>query len=264
MFKYLLVAFLFLSGPVVAAPPDFVTYPVQGRWEAGTDFYADILNHLKGQPERLESRYLCSHENTHTLDSDIAMGVFRATGQGGVTAFYVGQDRAVLVPRPKFTVLDVAPYVPEALRGNRYRLYLQEQPTKQPGLNKDPLYPLVEWNGYVSGAVVAAEDAEAKRPIYGTDGVFATVEFMTYSMCVGMAAQKYDPDCLKPDAQFHRFLVWQAERSMAVYRRGVRFKEFQWNREYVEELRAGPGGKPVRDFMTGVLKMDLDRLFGGR
>jgi hypothetical protein len=82
MFKYLLVAFLVLSGSVSAAPPDFVTYPAQGRWEAGTDFYADILNHLKGQPERLESRYLCSHENTHTLDSDIAMGAFRAKSVG--------------------------------------------------------------------------------------------------------------------------------------------------------------------------------------
>ena len=250
--------------PQATAEPEFVEYKPQGNWEKGTDFYADVLNHSKRKPHYFGDRDTDSHENTHVIDSDITNAHNIANGfKKKATAFYVGKDRAVVVQIPNFKVLDVAPFVPGKLKGSRFRLYLNQQPIQQPTLNDDPLYIWTEWNGYVNGSTVTVEDAEAgKIKGLGSDTVYSNPEFLVYSLAVGLACKKHDPAYYKANDQFKRFLVWQAKRSMEVYRRGYKFKEFAWNLDYIKELKEGDDGKVFREYMVE-LGLDLKKdVFG--
>ncbi len=240
-----------------AAEPQFSEFKVQRQWEKGNDFYADVLNHNVNPPRKFNDRDTDAHENTHLIDNDITNDFnVKDKFKTHSTGFYVGKNRAVIVEIPKFKLLDIGPFVPKSLRGNRYNLYLVQQPTQQPILNNDPLYIWTEWNGYVNGTTVSVEDAEAGVKANGSDTVFANVEFLVYSLAVAMACEKHDPAYYKANAQFKNFLVWQAKRSMDVYRRGYKFKHFQWNLDYIKELETGADGKPFRDLMTN-LGLDL-------
>lgn len=246
--------------PVV---PEFINFPVQGQWERGTNFYADVLNHSKTRPLYFDNRDTDAHENTHLIDASIRNDIVISTNfKRNVEAFYVGGDRAVVVDQPNLKLLQVAEFVPAKLREGRFRTYLHTQPTTQPILNGMPLYVWYEWNGYVNGSTVTVEDAEAGRPnpLGKNDCVFANVEFMVYSMALGMAVEQHDPEYFQTNTQFKNFLVWQAHRSMAIYHRGYRFPDLQWNPEYINELRTGPGGRTIREFMERSLGIDVNRL----
>src|SRR5262249_24343559 len=144
-----------------------------------------------------------------------------------VNAFYLGGDRFVVLDEPGMKKSAVAEFIPQALRGDRFDLYVQNQKE----WDDAPLYLFDEWVAYVNGSQVALEEA-AKKPPTRSNEIFSCLEFAVYATALGMAVEKHDARYFARNEAFRDFLAWHLERSLATYRQGAARAEFNWKPEY--------------------------------
>lgn len=113
--------------------------------EKGSTLYADIINHCRDYKNFIEknSKITSAHECSHGIANTI-----RNTAGGHVNAFYLGQDRAIVIPEPNIKKSDVAQYIPSQLRSSRFVLYISGQTS----WNDNPLYVYDEFIAYINGA----------------------------------------------------------------------------------------------------------------
>jgi hypothetical protein len=103
----------------------------------------DVESHLyAGHPYRDADRITWVHEGSHGVSSLLR-------NKWGCPAFYVLQNRAVLMPEPRTTLSAVAGRVPQSLRGEVYNLYLIQM---QQWWNNQPSFVFDEWVAYTNGA----------------------------------------------------------------------------------------------------------------
>jgi hypothetical protein len=158
-----------------------------------------------------------THEAEHGANADLS----RPYGEN-YQGFYLGNNKAAYVKTPYGTQLsDLANYVPDSLKGSRYKTYiLQIQPEtanipRQPGViyekNKNPLYILNELWAYNMGAKAGIE-SPSKNSV---DGVG---EFAGFSLAMGQAIKERSPQywSSQDGEQLKNFLRISLEDSMKI------------------------------------------------
>lgn len=208
----------------------------------------DVIQHL---PASYGSTYYDSdkityvHETSHGIHAHLRNNL-NDTGQR-VNAFYVMNDRAVLVVEPGLRKSQVARYVPQALRGSRFGTYV----TGQTAWDDRPLYIWDEWNAYINGGQVGVELVQEGKWSGGwRDGVAGQLEFTVYAIATAMAVHELDPEYFEANAQFREFLAFNTRRAMEVYYVGAELEDFAWERQdnYLQALREAPDAEPLRGF----------------
>lgn len=185
----------------------------------------DIVSHL---PASYGNTYYDSdvvtwgHETSHGIHAHLRNN-FNTTGRKA-NAFYLMHDKAAVIAEPKILKRRVAEFVPLELRGTRFDLYVTGQST----WDDTPLYLLDEFNAYINGAEVAIDLHNSNLWTYGQrDALVGMIEFVSYSLALGMAVQKNDPEYFVSYPQFSEFLAFEIERAMALFRQGVEIPAFQ-------------------------------------
>jgi hypothetical protein len=219
-----------------------ITHPSWG--EALTD----IAQHL---PAQYGNTYYSSdkvthgHETSHGIHAHLR-NYHNDTG-ARANAFYALDDRAALVIEPGIRKHQIAPHVPEPLRGPRFQLYL----VGQTAWDDRPLYVWDEWFAYINGAAVGVDLVEAGMWTYGwRDAVMGPLEFTVYALASGMAVAEHDPSYFATYDQFRELLAWGSRRAMELHRAGAVMEPFAWQRQddYHEALRTHPDAAPLRRF----------------
>ena len=234
----------------------FIQLPEQkrsanARWGTALN---DIEAHLPasyGNAYRDNDKVTHGHETSHGIHSHIRNHL-NTTGKRA-NGFYLLDDQAVLVVEPNLRKSQVAPFIPQALRGSRYGTYV----TGQVEWDDTPLYLWDEWNAYVNGGEVAVDLFSAGLWDQGSrDAVAGLLEFTVYALAVGMAVERHDPQYFESNAQFREFLALNTLRAMDLFRAGQAMAPFARADQtaYYELLRTGPEAQPVRAFAA--------RLFG--
>jgi hypothetical protein len=215
----------------------------------------DILAHL---PASFGSKYYNAdlttwgHETTHGIH-EYLRSRHNPTGRKAA-AFYLLNDKAAVVVEPKVLKRRVAEFIPLALQGENYALYI----TGQTVWDDTPLYILDEFFGQLNGAAVAL-DRRYSRTESPDFAPAALVEFVSYGIALAMAVQKYDPAYFTDNHQFSAVLAVAIERAMLLYRHAAATAEAglpaekQAQRLY-HNLTVDQSGAPMREFAL--------RLFG--
>jgi hypothetical protein len=242
----------------------FITFGPQQTRTAPSATLTDIVSHL---PSSYGNTYYDSnlvtwgHETTHGINAHVRNN-FNTTGRKA-NAFYVLNDRAVVVAEPRIVKSQVGPYVPTGLRASQFSLYIEGQPA----WDAQPLYILDEFNAYTNGAVVAIDLHKNNLWTYGQQDVLAgIVEFVSYSLALGRAVKEKDSEYFQTYPQFAAYLGFAIERAMATYQSGKDIPEFKQaaQEELLKKLQTGDDGKELRAFAEDLFGRDwVDRVLLG-
>jgi len=217
--------------------------------------YEDVISHSRN-PVTNESRSTNVHETSHMISSQL-----RNENKGNINGFYFENGRGVLVEQPNLTIRDVAPYVPNNLRGYRYQLYFVDQLRYW---NDSPLYIMEEWNCYTLGGASAVEDYIQKLPLERTDAVAGTFEFMIYSTALYMCIKDKDPEYFKNNEQFREFFNYLLDFSISLFRQGRIIPEYNSikSNQLYTEYKNSTEGKKFREFLDSFVPFKTDYGFG--
>lgn len=230
--------------PSPPSQPDWMNYPAVASYGRDDTFYSDIINHTKRR-ERFDNLITDAHETSHFIHSDI-----RNQHGNGITicGFYVGENRAITMPQPRFRKSAIAPLVPPSLRETRYSLYLLGMRS----WDDSPLYIYDEWVSYANGGLTGVDLVErGKYRGQWQDGVMGTIEFTMYALGVVLAIEKNDEDYFDRSPQFLTFTKWHIHRCKDIYDRGKVMAQFRWGRQerLEESLRNSSDAAPFRELL---------------
>lgn len=220
--------------------PKFITYKAKNNRVKENSYYADVINH-SNNPHLSHDRDTNAHETTHLINSDIRNGV-----SGPKTnAFYIGDDKAVVVKEPKIRKSRAIEFIPQNLRAYRFETYV----SGQQAWDDTPTYIFDEWVAYINGGSVSVDDAESGKKHEWTDAVLPSIEFSIYAVGVAMAVEKHDREYWDSNPQFKTFVAWHLKRSHDLWLRGK--KHFPWDKQdqLVANLRNDPSAKAMRSFI---------------
>lgn len=176
---------------------------------------ADIESHIDYQwlqrngistSYRNSDRATWGHETTHGIHS-ILRNLHQANGRKN--AFYVLNNRAIILPEPPVTLGAASMYVPYALRGATWDLYMVQGRQQY---ENQPLNICDEWVAYTNGTEVGL-DLKLDR----SESAMYMLEAMVNAF--GLAAAIDDQNQAYDDAQFKAFVVWNANRNMQLIKR---------------------------------------------
>jgi hypothetical protein len=210
----------------------------------------DIVNHeAPGDSNPYSDLVTKAHETTHGINSYLRNN-YNKTGQKA-NAFYVMQNRAIIIVEPPMRKSVIAQYVPSNLRGSRYSLYI----TGSTAWDDRPLYVYDEWVAYINGSAAGIDLVKHNLWTYGwRDAVMGTLEFTVYGLATAMAVEKHAPSYFSSYPLFLEFTAWIAAQAMSAYREGAVMSDFKWNKQdtYYQDLLNSTEAKPLRDFCTRV------------
>lgn len=210
-------------------------------------FYADVINHAQ-QPVLDESRSTNAHESTHRINAEVRNNYNKHN------AFYVGNDKVVILKEPAITKNQSIEFIPNNLRFMRFSLYILGQQE----WNLQPLYILDEWTAYINGATVSVEDFETGRYRgQWQDAVAGSLEFTIYSIAIAMAVEKYDPVYWNSEngEELRRFIIWNGKRAQDVYLKGYKKPMFIWDKQekLYNDFKNSPDAANMREFVKKYL-----------
>ncbi len=231
----------------------FLKFPVQktatdpGGWGP---LLTDIEGHLPssyGNQYYDNDRLTHAHETTHGINSELRNN-YNKTGKQA-NGLYVLEDRGVILEEPNLRKSAVIPFIPAALQGSRYGLYI----LGQQAWDDTPTYIFDEWVAYTNAGAVGVD--RVKRGLWKEpwqDGVMGQLEFTVYGLALGLAAEKGDPTYFQQNKQFREFLAWQTDRAMSLFREGQKMTAFTWAQQdaYYAKLQTDASAQPIRDFLT--------------
>jgi hypothetical protein len=253
----------------------FVQYGVtnQKTNPAWSPVLKDIMNHeAPGDSNHFDDLLTLAHEKTHLIHSHLRILHSNGTAAEAfallsphseflyrrtrihptwkrINAFYVQQDRAVIIEEPNMRKSNVVPFVPSSLRGPRFNLYL----VGQTAWDDTPLYIFDEWNAYVNQGVTAVDLVQTGLWHYPwQDGVFGPMEFVAYSVATAMAVKSHDPNYFATNTQFKEFLAFNIVRAMDAFRKGSVMPAFKYDAQdaFYRKMCTAPDAAAFRTFAT--------------
>lgn len=226
-FILLLLTFSFTER--ASLPPLFTNYPAIRHPDPTLGkILSDIDSHMPANHiYKDRDKITWAHETSHGIAA-------RLRSQYGGNAFYVLNDRAVLLKEPNTTLREVANRVPQSLRGSSYRLYLIDQ---QRYWNNQPLYICDEWVAYANGAATRAELKISSRG----ETVTQMLEFAVYTYYMGMP--------IELDSNLKSFIIWHTNRVMIIYEDNLKLGGIEAATAYLTKLRITPDGQDMRDWL---------------
>jgi len=163
----------------------------------------DIESHLPRDHQYSDTNKMTwAHESTHGINANIRNKVF-SNSRDNFNAFYVLQDRSVVLKEPNISISDVAKEVPDDLRGPSFRLYLTEQALVW---GDRPLYLMDEWVAYTNGA-------EAGKELNIRGWYYELLQAHNFNVyCLGLAMVMKRDVSDYDDVEFKKFLMWNTDR----------------------------------------------------
>jgi hypothetical protein len=152
--------------------------------------YSEVLSYSKNRPfGDHHGRVTNVHETVHSINNYLN----NAFALKKVRGFYAGNGMGILLQQPQLKLENVIVYIPESLRGYRYKTYFVNSLKYW---NEIPFYPIDEWSAYISGAECALDDYSNNiKATEKLDSVSGTLEFSIYcvalSMCVKQNQENY-------------------------------------------------------------------------
>jgi hypothetical protein len=239
--------------PVPDAPkkvlPEFIEWPVVARNNDEVSLFGDVMNHTtRDQLVLRHDRNTNVHETLHRINNHIR----NTYNKGNVryNAFYVFDNKAVLIEEPKSKKSQVPAFVPSSLRtSGRFNTYVL-------GMNQwwdnQPLYLVDEWSAYVGDSMSNIEDVKNGRHNgQWSDGVAGCLDMGIYCVAMAMSIEKHDPEYWAANKQFRNFMTWHLERAWDAYKIGSKMKEFKWETQdrMLHTLRTSQDAEEMRRFM---------------
>lgn len=242
--------------PIPTVPlPNWITYPAKQQHK--NNLYDDILAHTLFS-KNFGDRNTTAHETNHHVEADIRNQYYQK--YKNPSAFYVGNDKALILENPKFRLSNVRDFIPPKLRFGRYQLYFVQQAN---AWNEQPLYAWNEWNCYVNGFQVDVEDAEQGKTRSASDDILSVTEFTIYALAVGLAQQELDPNYTHKK-EFEAFLRWNTLRAQNLVKRGSKYTHLHWQFKNLQPIfKNSKEAEPLRKYMQNTLKIDLNQFFDG-
>jgi hypothetical protein len=182
----------------------FKNYPPVHRIESGNTLYADVINHCRSYKNFIVSGSKIStcHETSHGCSSEI-----RNSEGGKVNGFYVGNNRAAVIPEPPgVRKSDAIPFIPKSLQGGRYNLYI----INQREWDDRPLYIYDEFNAYIIAAYCAIDLKEKENYIENGRIIDGPIEFCSYATAILMATAKKNGSIESPLKEFSKWILLSA------------------------------------------------------
>ncbi|MFH1358712.1 MAG: hypothetical protein ABIH37_02390 [archaeon] len=201
-----------------------------------------------------------AHEGTHGINSHIKNKFGRGTGVDN--AFYVGNGKYALLREPNIRLKNVIGYVPNELRGSRFGTYISGGVASQ--WDNEPLYILDEAVAYTNGGRVGVQMATAGKLKGGKqDGVGGAMEFVPYSLGLGMAVKNQDSRYWNgvEGAKFRSFMKYQLEQQMGVFQAGRKISQFQSSQQETlyNNLKSAREAENMRTFARQTFGSDWTR-----
>lgn len=202
----------------------------------GDSVYADTIRHCTTWRQMADrSKTTTAHECTHGINSQIR----NSAGQR-MNGFYALGGRGIALPEPPIRKRDVASFVPNDLRGDRFSTYV----TGQTAWDDSPLYLMDEWIAYRNGAACGLDMLARGESPEKTDLVRGPLEFSVYCLAMLSAAETKANSSVIPLLAFFR---WLWIESWSVYRKGKDQFPFS-EQDRFEAVFFGAAGEPLRDF----------------
>lgn len=224
--------------------------PVAAVRDVTSDLWGPVLTDLAqhipdDNPWYLANLVTAAHESTHVVNARIAAAHAPDDGTR-IDGFYLLGDCGVVVREPALRKRDVAPYVPPALRGLRFGVYITD-----PAWDHQPTYILDEWVAYTNGGAAALELVARGQWTTGPqDAMAGQLEFTIYAIALTMAIADRDPDYLAANPAYTALVERTALRALTQFRAGKDLPAFpseEQDRLY-QALRVDPEGEPLRQF----------------
>ena len=201
--------------------PKFENYPPVRSVNNLGKVLSDTESHLPaGHIYYDEDKITCVHEGTHGINSNARIKFFN---NKKINAFYVLENRVVVIEEPNTRIKIVANKIPNSLRGEVYNLYLVQQASSW---DDTPLYILDEWSAYVNGSACRLDLGIQNR----SETVRYMLEFNVYSSCVAWCSGTNDP-------QLKAFLMWQIERAIKIYKDSGTLGNLHTSDDYLDKMR---------------------------
>lgn len=206
--------------------------------------YNEVMNYSESPPFGDEyGRSTNVHETVHGINSTIRNKYYKEKLNG----FYAGSGYGILVKNPKLKLRQVRDYVPQSLRGYRFKLYFEQQ---LGDWDDTPTYHLDEWSAYIAGAECAVDDA--KRDIQlkeRADSVSGALEFSIYCTALAMATKELDNDYWTKEEQLKQTINYFLIKAEKVFAEGHPLFPSEKQDLLLNNLRNDPSAKPVKDFL---------------
>lgn len=232
--------------PIVPTEPKWLDYPVVASHLNDGTFHADIINHYAGRLNEADD-LTDSHETTHMINADIRNAHGNGVS-GRINAFYVGNNKAIVLLEPKFSKSQVAAFVPNSLQGYRYPTYV----TGMTEWNDSPFYLHDEQIAYINGGTTGVEEVE-KGTYRGdwTDGVSGCLEFVVYTSALFLAIQQNTSTYVTDNPEYLKYLNWVMNRAQAIYAKGSVMSQFKWDTQdkYLDNLRTDSAADEIRQVL---------------
>jgi len=213
----------------------------------GNTIYADIINHTPSY-QKFSGLMTDAHENLHGIHNHF-MNKYSDGGRNKHYGLYGENGRVAIIKEPNTRIRDAHAFIPDKLRGYRFKLYL----VSQAGSWGDrPLYIFDEWVAYYLGGAAGVEAVRNGTYNGGwTDGVSGALEFVIYSTGIAMSVDDKDPEYFKNNTQFKAFLAYGIKRSMEIFYEGRVMDDFKWDKQETlyESFINSPEGEEMRGFL---------------
>jgi hypothetical protein len=213
--------------------PEFQNYPlVRSLDNSLGKVLSDIDAHMPaGHIYRDSDKITWAHETSHGIHSNARM---KFSNGKKINAFYVLENKIVVIEEPDTRIRTVASRVPSSLRGGVFSLYLVQQAGSW---DDTPLYIFDEWSAYTNGSACRLDLGIRDR----SETVQYMLEFNVYSSCVAWTSGSNDP-------QLKAFLTWQIERAMKIYKDSAELGNLQNSDSYLEKMRTSTDAAQWRGF----------------
>lgn len=225
---------------------ELIDVAIKNHEIVGNDTLSDILKHCQVDSFKPHhGRTTQAHESVHVINSFMRNEMF-SRGRKKANVLYCGRGKALVLDNPSFHLSHVSNFIPLALRGNRYRLYLIEQLKHW---NDSPTYLLDEWSAYIAGAETGVEDFRNNLPKEKSDVVCGALEFSIYSVALCMAAKEYDNQYWLKDKRLKQSVKYFLIKAEKVYFLGSDSFESEKQSELLNRLRSHKDAEDMRMFI---------------
>lgn len=205
-------------------------------------YYGEILNRTDNVISGHE-RATNAHENIHMINSYYANKTF-----GKKRAFYItGEQKVFYTTCPRMMKNDIRAFIPQSLRGFRYRTYLDGAQD----WNDIPIYILDEWVAYIGGAMVAMQDYEQKTARDQSDRMCGALEFSIYTVALCMTIDQKDPGFWEREKGFKGFVQKMLDKSQDIFYKGRNVPDFasSTQEKLLNALNNSEDAKPIREYI---------------
>lgn len=181
------------------------------------------------------------HETVHGINNALS------NNKKGYRGFYAGNTRALWIKEPALKMSEIIPYIPNSLKGYRYKLYFISQLKYWESV---ALYPVDEWSAYISGAECSVDDYLAKE--YSdtkTDSVSGALEFSIYCTALATAIKEKEYKYWSTYPQFKNSIKFFLVRSEKVFMEGREIFPSENQEKLLKTLRRDESAEKIRNFL---------------